>query len=259
MKSYIRTFSAELIKIKNTAALWLVLCAALFIPLLQIAIYLHKQDSVRLEPGENPWISFSQNSFAMGEVFILPMFVAMMVCLLMNIEHKYNTWKHIFVLPVPRQQVFSAKLLVLFGMVLAFFCIFLSLIMGDGWFLTTYLKNANPHHLSPDWRLVAKLFMQCFIAVLPILAIHFWLSFRIKNLVVNLGIGMVGVITGLILASPGTWKQVIYYPYAFPAIISYRLNPNYSYPEFPANTYALAYFFVIIALCYWDFKKNFKG
>jgi hypothetical protein len=259
MKSYTRLIAAELIKIKNTAALWLVFSAAVFIPVLQIAAYLHKPEQVRLGQGENPWISFSENSFAMSEVFILPMFVAMIVGLLMNIEHKYHTWKHIFVMPVPKQQLFLAKLSMLAGMVLAFFCLFALLVLADGWFLTTYLKNANPGHFGPDWGILSTLFIQSFIAVLPVLAIHFWLSFRVKNLIVNMGIGMTGVILGLILASPGTWGPVIYFPYAYPSILAYSLNPNYHYPEFPAQAYSLIWFSVVTLLCYFDFRRNFKG
>lgn len=96
---------------------------------------------------------------------------------------------------------------------------------------------------------MGKLAIQSFVYTLPILAIHFWLSFRIKNLITNIGIGLGGIIAGFVFASPGTWDKVFYYPYAFPALLAYKLNPNYQYAEYPLSVYALIYFFVISILC----------
>lgn len=133
------------------------------------------------------------------------------------------------------------------------------LIILDGWALTSWIKQANPNHLSLNWFPIEKLAIQSFISALPILSIHFWLSFRIKNLITNVGIGLIGIITGLVLASPGTWDKVIYYPYAFPALLTYRLNPNYHYADYPASLYGLIYFIIISIVCYFDFTRNFKG
>ena len=255
-----KPLSADLIKVKNTPALWLIAIASAFLPIMQLLSYLHTDGSnIKLEPGENPWDSFSKNSFAMCSVFIIPMFVVLLVCLLLNIEHKSNTWKHLFVLPVSKKQIFGSKYLLVISMLLTFYIIFVMLIIFDGWFLTNWIKKANPNHLSVNWHQIEELAIQSFISTLPILAIHFWLSFRIKNLITNIGIGLVGIITGLVLSSPNTWDKVFYYPYAFPALLAYRLNPNYHYAGYPLNVYALIYFFVISSLCYFDFYKNFKG
>ncbi|MEJ7678058.1 MAG: hypothetical protein WKG06_09380 [Segetibacter sp.] len=125
--------------------------------------------------------------------------------------------------------------------------------------MTSLIKQANPNHLSIDLAMIGELTIKSFISTLPILAIHFWLSFRIKNLIINIGIGLIGLITGLVLASPNTWNNVIYYPYAFPALLAYKLNPNYHYANYPANLYSLIYFLAISVLCYLDFNKNFRG
>ena len=260
MRTLKKTLSVEVIKAKNTPALWLIAIASAFLPIMQLLSYLHTDGStIRLEPGENPWNSFSKNSFAMCSVFIIPMFVVLLVCLLLNIEHKSNTWKHLFVLPVSKKQIFGSKYFLVICMLLTFYVIFIMLILLDGWLLTIWIKEANPNHLSVDWYQIGKLAIQSFVSTLPILAIHFWLSFRIKNLITNIGIGLVGIITGLVLASPGTWDKVFYYPYALPALLAYKLNPNYHYADYPVNLYGIIYFFVISILCYFDFSKNFRG
>lgn len=260
MQTLKKLFLPELIKVKNSAALWLIVIAAVFLPVMQLLSYLHTGGSdIRLDAGENPWNSFSGNSFAMCSVFIIPMFVVLLVCLLLNIEHKSNTWKHLFVLPVLKKRIFISKYFLVISMLLLFYILFIMFILFDGWLLTSWIKQANPNHLSIDWPFIGELAIQSFFSALPILAIHFWLSFRIKNLIINVGIGLIGIITGLVLASPGTWNEVIYYPYAFPALLAYKLNPNYHYMDYPANLYAFIYFFVISVLCYSDFYKNFRG
>ena len=51
-----------------------------------------------------------------------------------------------------------------------------------------------------------------FVASLGIVGIQFWLSFRFKNFIVPLGIGMTLVIVGLIASRA---PEAIYFPYAY--------------------------------------------
>ena len=184
-------FHPELIKAKNTAAVWLIVIAAAFLPIMQLLSYLHTDGSnIKLDVGENPWDSFSRNSFAMCSIFIIPMFVVLLVCLLLNIEHKSNTWKHLFVLPVLKKQIFLSKFFLVISMLGIFYLLFVILILLDGWILTSSIRQANPNHLSIDWSIIGGLTIKSFISTLPILAIHFWLSFRIKNLIINIVIGL---------------------------------------------------------------------
>lgn len=260
MQQLKKSFLSELIKVKNTSVLWLIIVAAAFLPIMQLLSYMHTNgSSIRLDVGENPWDSFARNSFAICSVFIIPMFVVLLVCLLLNIEHKSNTWKHLFVLPVSKKQIFISKYILIVGLLGIFYILFLTLVYLDAWFLTNWIKQANPNHLSLSWPLIAGLTFQSFISTLPILAIHFWLSFRIKNLVNNIGIGFIGIITGLVLASPGTWDKVFYYPYAYPALLAYKLNPEYHYADYPLTIISLIFFLVLSSLSYIDFNKNFRA
>lgn len=140
-----------------------------------------------------------------SSIFMTPMFVVLLVCLLVDVEHKSTTWKHLLVLPVPKETLFLSKLLLLLGMVLSFYGLFVVFILLDGWFLTSFLPDANPAHRSPNWPMLIRLMDQSISSVLPILAIQYWLSFRIKNLISTIIIGLMGLITGLVVASPGTW------------------------------------------------------
>src|SRR4051794_32623917 len=132
MTPLIRSLSSELLKAKHTAASWLIVVAALFLPLMQLLSYLHTDGQVRLTPNENPWDSFAQNSVAISSIFITPMFVVLLVCLLVDVEHKSTTWKHLLVLPVPKENLFLGKLLLLLGMTLSYYGLFLLFILLDG-------------------------------------------------------------------------------------------------------------------------------
>ena len=60
--------------------------------------------------------------------------------------------------------------------------------------------------------------VKSFISTLAIVAIHFWLSFRLKNLFLNIGIGLAGVVVAVSMYIPH-WPSIIYLPYAFPVLM----------------------------------------
>ncbi|MEJ7679021.1 MAG: ABC transporter permease [Segetibacter sp.] len=254
-----KAFSAEILKTKNTATKWLILAGAAFIPLLELAIFLNNPQKVKLNPGENPWDFFLKGTFQFASVFIIPLFVVLATSLIMHIENKSNTWKHILVLPVSKDLIFLSKLLLILCSVIAFYCCFIAFLFLDMGVLKAQLKQFSVSNNVFHWQYLCSLTFQSFISVLAILAIHFWLSLRIKNVIVVVSIGLTGLFIALVLSSPGMWKNVVFFPYALPALISYRLNPLYHYQDVPNNIYGLIFFMIIILLCYGDYKRNFRG
>src|SRR5450631_774740 len=91
-------FSAELIKIKHTAAPWITLSGAAFIPVLLLIELLNYPDKLSAHNGENPWSVLLRSCFQFGAVLVIPLTTMMLTSLLINMEHKSNTWKHILVL-----------------------------------------------------------------------------------------------------------------------------------------------------------------
>ncbi|THU40360.1 hypothetical protein FAM09_10865 [Niastella caeni] len=104
MNQFIQNISTEFIKSKKTFAWWLVICGAAFMPLFISFVFLSKWKWLIPQPSHNPWDDFSEMSWKGTTFMYLPFFVVLLICLSLNIEHKNNTWKHIFTLPIPKEQ-----------------------------------------------------------------------------------------------------------------------------------------------------------
>src|SRR5687768_615468 len=108
----INIYKAELAKTKNTFALWLTILGAALIPVFLLIAYIAKWKSFIPQGDENAWSKLFSLGFNIVSGFFIPMFIILITCLLINVEHRSNTWKHIFVQPVSKGKIFFSKLLV---------------------------------------------------------------------------------------------------------------------------------------------------
>ncbi|HET9055472.1 MAG TPA: ABC transporter permease, partial [Chitinophagaceae bacterium] len=95
-------FKAELIKTKRSAALWVCVLGAGFVPFIMMLSYLlqPKQNIERLYlNGRNPWVFHIGNVWQAFSVFLLPMFIIILCSLITQIEYKNNTWKQVYASP----------------------------------------------------------------------------------------------------------------------------------------------------------------
>src|SRR5258706_9945724 len=134
MKELLVVYRTELIKTKNSFATRLVILGAVFIPAFFVSnIFYHWRDYVHYLVAENPnpWNEYSRKLFNGVHFTFLPLLIVLITALVFNIEHKSNTWKHIFVLPVSKAKIFIGKYLVLLTLVLLLYCIlFISYLLG---------------------------------------------------------------------------------------------------------------------------------
>jgi hypothetical protein len=99
--------------------------------------------------------------------------------------------------------------------------------------------------------------LKSFISVLGLIAIHFWLSFRLKNVFLNIGIGLAGVVIALSMYL-GHWGSIIYLPYAS-TVLMCNFTPDAHKYLSDFHIVSLICFLVIFVLSYLDFSKRFKG
>jgi lantibiotic transport system permease protein len=205
--------------------------------------------------GENPWIELFIRSFN-GITLFTPLFIILIIGLLFNIEHKANVWKHIFVLPVSKSTLFLSKYLFVFFLVFIYYLLFVLLTLLNGCILGVIKAQLGFLNFAPDWSQVVSFLTKFLIGTSAIIAIHYWLSFRIKNLIANLGIGLAGIAFAIILNGKG--GLTIFLPYSFPIkMLNYVPNPNYFLEDY--HIVSLSYFVILFCLSYWDFTKRFKG
>jgi hypothetical protein len=265
MKALFVIYKTEFIKLKNSFAFWLVILGAAFIPVFFVSNILYKwQDYLHdlVEYNPNPWNEYSRKFFNGEHFTFLPLLIVLLIALVFNIEHQSNSWKHVFVLPVSKSKIFIGKYLIALTLLILFYCLMIVLYLLGGLLLSIWkpafgFLNYHPsYQYGPVQTNIVIYIIKSFISILAILAIHFWLSFRLKNLFITIGIGIGGVVlaTSMYIAH---WNSLIYVPYGFPILMCNYISNHHLLSDFHINS--IICFIIVSIVSYLDFVFFFKG
>lgn len=261
MGQFIRKISTEFIKSKKTFAWWLVIVGAAFTPFFVSFIFLSKWRHLIPQPGHNPWDEFTEMSWKLMGFMYTPFFVVLLTCLFFNIEHKNNTWKHIFTLPIRKGNIFFEKLLTLIVFIAIFYLLYIPIWIGCGYVVGLIKPQLKLTAHMPDYLKLFNLCFHSFVSSLGLLSIHFWLSIRFKNMIIPIGIAVLCGIIWLVLYQ-GRAEEITYFPYSYhystvnpPDWIKVKM-----FGIFPEHEIlSLTYFICLTALSYRDFVKNINA
>jgi hypothetical protein len=151
-----------------------------------------------------------------------------------NIEHKAETWKSLFSLPIAKWSIYSAKYF--YALFLVFLCLalFVLFTIGFGNFLSILKPQLkfNEYHIE---KLLAQIYFKLFLAALGILSIQFLLSLLFRDFLKPMGIGFVATIAGVIFANVN-WQYAYLYPYSHPmltikGLLSSHMNNSPAMPQ----------------------------
>jgi len=208
MNSFLRSLSAEVLKLKRTLALWMVFLAPLIVVSLQFFIL---YDRGKLTANTDAWAMYVRSCSALWAIFMLPLFVTLETALLNNLEHTARSWKQLFALPVSRSAVVSAKIMMSF-LLIGVSTLFLIVLIALSAKLLSALKPVIVMEGMPLWFIVRSAFLP-FIASWLIIAIHSWISVRWQGFALSLGVG-IGAVFFAVFASGA--RAGTYYPWLFP-------------------------------------------
>ena len=255
--TFINSLQSEWLKKRHTAAAWIILICAFFMPLFILVIRLTSYDNTYQEASNTHiWqVMHYRNWVAMG-MFLLPLTLILFTSLITNIEYKNNTWKQIHTTPQSFTTIFFVKLMVIMGMVLQLFLLF-----NLGIYLSTIIPSlvykGIPFPLEPfPFIKYLKSSLYFFIDCLPVLALQYLLSLRFKNFLVSIGIGFALLVVSLLSLN---WKYGYIVPYIY-LPLNFEENQNYVDQSVNRHLCALGYFVLITGLNYflYIFKKE-KG
>ena len=222
LSTYTSSIKNETIKLKRTFAFWLTIISAILFPVIFFLAYLSEHESLVPAAGVNPWDQFMSVQIENSIPFFIPMFIVLITSLIMQIEHKSLGIKHLFALPIPKWSVYFGKLsIILLSIILTYIYYFIA-ILFFGILLTLIHPDFGFLDFQPDYLKYIKILFVSFLASLGVLGIQFWMSFRFKNFIIPLGVGMFLVIIGIIISQA---PQSIYFPYAF-SVLSVSLGDN---------------------------------
>jgi hypothetical protein len=212
---YTASTKSEFIKLKSTAAFWLTIVTAILFPILFFSAYALFPEKVAPAQGVNPWGLFVGSQFQSFIPFFIPMFIVLITSLIMQIEHKSLGLKYVFAQPIPKWSVYFGKLTIVILAIMTVFILNYAAILLSGFLLGLIHSDLAFLNFQPEYLTNLKLLCSSFIACLAIIAIQFWLSFRFKNFVFPLGVGMFLAILGVMLTQI---PEAVYFPYSFCAL-----------------------------------------
>jgi hypothetical protein len=249
----------EVLKTKRSASFWLTIIAALFLPTLFSIGYSVESASIirQINKMGNAWSFHLGNAWQVANAFLFPMFIILICSLIPQIEYKNNTWKQVYASPQPLANVYFSKFIAIHMMILFFFVLFNLFLISFA--IIINLFNAKFQFLdhSIDWTMLGRLCLKTYVAILGISAIQYWLSFRIKNFIAPVGIGLALVITSVILRQFG-WAHIYKFPFAHPILtLESLMTPNRPLLEnHELNAIGYCAFFLILGFLDLKFRKE---
>lgn len=208
-----RALHAEVLKLRGTLALWMLLIApALVVGLLVLQLCFVEARSQPL-PAAEAWRRFGQSCLMLWSVLMLPLFVTLEAALLAGLEHGERQWKHLLALPLPRAVHYLAKLATLAVLLLLSMAMLALVLMPlGGWLLA--LLGQQPLHGPPplrDWLLQAGRIYAC---ALLLVALQTWVALRWRSFTVAVSVGMGATVMGTLIGQSARFGP--WFPWTMP-------------------------------------------
>lgn len=228
---------SELLKIKRTSVIHLILVAAFIIPLVLVF------DHGSAEP--NPGTEYFYREGFMVFVFVfLPFFFVLASTLLIQIEVRNNSWKQVLASPQSFFHILLAKFTVLHVLSLAFLIVFNIYMIISAGVVDTLYDTKFLSYLD-RWPELLKLNLLAYGSCLGISALSFWLALRSKNFVVPIALGFLLWLIGPLVAFEFKWPHMDKYVSAIPfTIVSKKFEHERMFHQLLSIGYCIFFFSV---------------
>jgi ABC-2 type transport system permease protein len=152
-------------------------------------------------------------AFSLWALFLLPMTLAAFTALVGQIEHRAKGWDQLLALPIPRWQVFAAKLVIVLMATIAMTALVAALTVGGG-ALGGLLRGEMPTG-TIDPLMMARTLGLILAASGALIVLQLWSALRFPSFVVPLGVGIAGTMVTLTVAITRVDKAD-YFPWVMP-------------------------------------------
>ncbi|MBE9586032.1 ABC transporter permease [Mucilaginibacter sp. JRF] len=224
MKAFLLSLRSEFYKTRKTLAFWCAILLPLLICLLMTIGFLTNANNMTSWSGELLWIRYVGGVLNIMGVLLLPMFVVFTAYSVNNIEHKADTWKMLFSLPLPKFAVYAAKYVYALLLILVSLILFVVFTIGFANLLSAIKPGLRFNEYHMEFTLV-QVYFKLLLSALGMLSLQFLFSLLWKDFLKPMGIGFVGTISGVIMASVG-WKHAYLFPYSHPMLALTTMMPR---------------------------------
>ncbi|UOE48647.1 ABC transporter permease [Mucilaginibacter sp. SMC90] len=230
MKGFILSFRSEFYKSRKTLGFWASVMLPLLIGVLLFIGFYTKSERMVSMPPMMLWLQFAGAILGIMGSLVLPMYIIFIAYSVNSIEHRADTWKTLFNLPIPRWSVYAAKFF--YAVFLVFICLSLFVLFTIGF--GNLLSIVKPELRFDNFHMekeLAQIYFKLFLSSLGILSIQFLLSLFWSDFLKPMGIGFICTIAGVVAASK-SWEYSYLFPYAHPMVaISSMLRKDQNNPS----------------------------
>ncbi|MDB5005293.1 MAG: transporter permease [Mucilaginibacter sp.] len=216
MKGFLLSLHSEFYKSRKTLGFWAsILLPFILILLISIGFYTHADKFTHI-PAMLLWLQFAGAVLNIMGALLLPMYAIFIAYSVNSIEHKADTWKTLFSLPIAKWSVYSAKFLYAVILVFLTLLLFALFTIGFGDLLGLLKPGLKFLEYHTEWVLL-QIYFKLFLSALGILSIQFLLSLLWTDFLKPMGIGFVCFIAGVISVGVN-WDYAYIIPYAHPML-----------------------------------------
>jgi ABC-2 type transport system permease protein len=253
MKALPRVLSAEILKLKRTNALRMVIIAPLAVIAL-VTFLVGNVTTLILNQRIELWQSLTRITLIFWSILMMPLYVTLETALVAGVDHAENHWKILITRPVPRWTFYTVKLFVVGAMTLLSMAILVCGLVAAGLILPKLQHDLHFATVIPIRQIIQKA-SEVFGLAFLLLAIQHWVSLRWRSFTVSVSFGIVGMVVGygmLFTARGGSPGFAIYCPWSFPMMA--LVNP-------PANVTPLLWISLALGVAWsvagcWDFSRR---
>ncbi len=221
--SIVRSLRADTIKLKNTPIFWVSLLGGLFVTGLLFLMHYFSVEEIN-KPDTNPWDFYCGFGVTFVSILLVIPFVVLVASSVMLPEHKSESDKYLYSLPLPKGRFYFSKLVVILGIIATTYLIFFIAHLLVGWILGFLRPEYEFHQYAPQIADFAWMLGHSYLSVLGVVGLHYWLSVRWKNFIIPMGVGLCGYIISVMFSITGRSDLAIFFPYSYPALIGNALG-----------------------------------
>lgn len=209
---------AELIKLKRTPILWIVLISGFLVPGMLFLIYFFNVEDFSKRTGD-PWLFFFDLGFMLTAMLFLAPFLVLVCSSVVYSEHSAGAWKYLYALPLKKGSYYFSKLLTVMLLILLSCVLFVLSVVLTAYLLDLFHPVYGFRSYPPALGHLLLRLLHALLSILGLIALHYWLSMRWKSFIAPIGIGLLGFIMAIFVVFIGQRFDLgVWLPYAYPML-----------------------------------------
>src|SRR3990172_4050433 len=108
MRVFFSLLGSEILKLRRTLALWIIVLGPFAVVMLQAFLWLNSKKVVGNDP--DLWLAFATNILSIWSLFMYPLVCALVVALVYHYEHTTAGWQKLYTFPVAKWKILASKM-----------------------------------------------------------------------------------------------------------------------------------------------------